>query len=80
MYLLSFHTQLQLCNITKGKEQALSQLGCKEKTFFFLLYRSFWWEMSIFAQGFTCIRRRFQAGGFEYLSWDKEGLEDTQPK
>lgn len=61
MHLFSLHTQPQLCNITEGKEQALSQLDCRAKPF--LSYRSLWWEMPIFTQGFICIRR-FQAGGF----------------
>lgn len=70
MHLLSFHTQLQLCNIRKGKEQALSQLGCREKK---NIFWSFWWEMSIFTQGFTRIRRRFQAGGFWIFKLGRRG-------
>lgn len=36
MHLFSLHTQPQLCNITEGKEQALSQLDCRAKLFFFI--------------------------------------------
>lgn len=54
----------------KRKGTSSFTIRLQRKTFFFFFffwYSSFWWEMSIFTRGFTCIRRRFQAGGFWIL-------------
>lgn len=77
MHLLSFHTQLQLCNIRKGKEQALSQLGCREKKIFSEVFGG---RCQYLPRASPVSGGDFRLEGFEYLNWEEEGLEDTQPK
>jgi len=77
MPLFSLHTQLQLCNITEGKEQALSQLDCKAKPFV---------RAEVYGGRCQYLPKASPASGdfklvaFEHLSWDKGGFEDRQPK
>lgn len=77
MHLLSFHTQLQLCNPTKGKEQALSQLDCREKPFFVQTFLV--GDVNIYP-GLHLYQEEISGWWFWIVKLGKEGLEDTQPK
>lgn len=79
MHLFSLHTQLQLCNITEGKEQALSQLDCRAKAFFFCteVYSG---RCQYLPKALLVSGEDFKLVAFEYLSWDKGGPKDRQAK
>lgn len=74
MHLFSLCTQLQLCNITEGKQQALSQLDCRAKAFFFFLTEVYGGRCQYLPKALLISGGDFKLVAFEYLSWD-EGMK-----